>query len=79
MFSGVYAAAFDRGIEWVVIKGISHYTDGSKGGTKEWQRFSSVMAASVVKHILNEPDVLKEWRRYKVTNKSNSSEGRNFH
>ena len=51
-------------MEWVVIKGISHYADGGEPETKEWQRFSSVMAASVVNHILKEPDVLKDWPHY---------------
>ena len=51
-------------MEWVVIKGISHYADGGEPETKEWQRFSSVMAASVVNHILKEPGVLKDWPHY---------------
>ena len=53
-------------MEWVIIKGISHYADGSEPETKEWRRFSSVMAASVVNHILKEPDVLKDWPHYQV-------------
>ena len=51
-------------MEWVIIKGISHYADGSEPETKEWRRFSSVMAASVVNHILREPEVLKDWPHY---------------
>ena len=53
-------------MEWVVIKGISHYADVREPETKEWRQFSSVMAASVVNHILKEPDVLKDWPHYKV-------------
>ena len=51
-------------MEWAIIKGISHYADGKEPETKEWQRFSSVMAASVVNHILKEPDVLNDWPHY---------------
>ena len=54
-------AVSDGQVEWVIIRGISHYADGSEPETEEWQRFSSVMAASVVNHILKEPDVLKDW------------------
>ena len=46
-------------MEWVVIKGISHYADGGEPKTDEWRRFSSAMAASV-NHILKESDVLKD-------------------
>ena len=51
-------------MEWVIIRGISHYADGGEQATEEWGRFSSVMAASVVNHILKEPDVLKDWPHY---------------
>ena len=51
-------------MEWVIIKGISHYADDREPETEEWRRFSSVMAASVVYHILKEPDVLKDWPHY---------------
>ena len=64
LFSGVYAAAFECEVEWVVVKGISHYVDGSEPETKERKRFASAMATSVVKHILEEPDVLKDWSHY---------------
>ena len=68
LFSGVYAAAFECEVEWVVVKGISHYVDGSEPETKERKRFASVMAASVVKHILEEPDVLRDWSHYQGMN-----------
>ena len=61
---GVYSAAFDRQTEWVVIKGISHYADGGQLETEEWRRFSSAMAASVVNHMMKEPDILKDWPHY---------------
>ena len=63
IFIGVYSAAFDNQLEWVVIKGISYYAVEEQTQTEEWLRFSSIMAASVVKHILSQPDVLKDWPR----------------
>lgn len=65
---GVFAAANDLKMEWVVIKGISDYADGSKSKTQAWQRFASVMAASVVANILKVPGLLKDWQHYKGVN-----------
>ena len=55
-------------MEWVVIKGISDYADGSKSETKAWRPFASVMAASVVENILKVPGLLKDWLHYKGVN-----------
>ena len=55
-------------MEWVVIKGISDYADGSKSKIKAWRPFSSVMAASVVDNILKVPGLLKDWPHYKGVN-----------
>jgi hypothetical protein len=62
---GLFAAAYDLGIEWAVIKAVSDLADGSKGMTDDWQRFSSVMAASVVYNMFKHPSVLKSWSHYK--------------
>ncbi|XP_029191279.2 uncharacterized protein LOC114957877 isoform X3 [Acropora millepora] len=62
---GVFAAAHDLKMEWVVIKGISDYADGSKSKTQAWRPFASVMAASVVDNILKVPGLLKDWQHYK--------------
>ena len=63
---GLYAAAYDLGIEWAVIKAVSDFADGSKQMTNDWQQFASVMAASVVYNIFKNPVVLKDWLRCKV-------------
>ena len=63
---GVYSASFDRQLEWVIVKGISHYADGGKHDAK-WRRFSSVMAASVVFNILKQSNGLKGWKHYEET------------
>ena len=62
LFLGVYAACYDLQIEWLVVKGISDYADGTK--SESWQHFASVMAASVVHNILKEPRILKDWHHY---------------
>ena len=50
--SGIFAAAYDLKMEWVVVKGVSDYADGNKSKTEAWQPFASVMAASVVENIV---------------------------
>ena len=64
---GLYAAAYDLGIEWCIIKAVSNLADGSKEMTDEWQRFATVMAASVVYNMFKHPAVLKDWPRCKDT------------
>ncbi|XP_015766633.1 PREDICTED: 5'-methylthioadenosine/S-adenosylhomocysteine nucleosidase-like isoform X12 [Acropora digitifera] len=61
---GLYAAAHDPGIEWVVIKGVSDFAGDNKSASDHWRPFSSLMAASLVAHILSDVDVLEEWRLY---------------
>ena len=53
-FAGVFTAAFDSGIEWLIVKGIADYAHSScaQQNTKRWRRCASVMAASLVMHIL---------------------------
>ena len=59
--SGVYAAAYDANIEWVIVKGVASYFHQSQSATDEWMSFASAMAASVVARILNDPVVFREW------------------
>ena len=64
LFTGVFAAAHDLKMEWVVIKGISDYANGTASLTEHWKPFASVMAASVVNNILREPVVFEQWPHY---------------
>ena len=57
--AGLYGAAFDQGIEWLVVKGIADFADEST--TPTWQRFASVMAASVVFNLLSDANVFSCW------------------
>ncbi|XP_015774188.1 PREDICTED: uncharacterized protein LOC107352365 isoform X1 [Acropora digitifera] len=54
---GVYAAAYDANIEWVIVKGVASYFDQSQSATSKWMSFASTMAASVVAKMLNDPAV----------------------
>ena len=62
--SGVYAAAYDANIEWVIVKGVASYFHQSQSATSEWMSFASTMAASVVAKMLNDLTVYREWRHY---------------
>ncbi|XP_022804569.1 cingulin-like protein 1 [Stylophora pistillata] len=61
---GIYSAARGLKMEWVVVKGISGYADGTE--TKEsWKTFASVTAASLVVDILNKRSIFERWQHYK--------------
>ena len=65
--AGVFTAAFDSGIEWLLVKGIADYADSScaKQNAKSWRQCASVMAASLVMHILSNPTVFCSLPHYK--------------
>ena len=63
-FAGLFAAAHNMNIEWVIVKGISHLSDDRNTPDESWKSFASVMAASVVSNMLNDPVVFKEWPHY---------------
>ena len=62
--AGLFAAAHDMNIEWVIVKGISHFSDDSNTPDEAWKSFASIMAASLVSNMLNDPVVFKEWPHY---------------
>ena len=51
-------------IEWVIVKGISHFSKDGNAPSESWKSFSSIMAASLVFNMLNDPAVFKEWPHY---------------
>ena len=61
---GLYEAARHLGIEWVVIRGISDFTDEKKSATDAWKPFASVMAASLTAHILTDSYVFNDLLHY---------------
>ncbi|XP_044174656.1 5'-methylthioadenosine/S-adenosylhomocysteine nucleosidase-like isoform X1 [Acropora millepora] len=62
---GLYAAAQDVGVEWVVIKGVSDFAGDKKSASDHWRPFSSLMAASLVAHVLSNANVFQKWPHYK--------------
>ncbi|XP_073234743.1 uncharacterized protein [Porites lutea] len=61
---GVYGAAHDLGVEWIIIKGVSDFADGTTSETNSWRPFASLMAASLVAHILKNPIIFENWGHY---------------
>ena len=68
--SGVYVAAYDMKMEWLVVKGISGFADGTECALDSWTRFASVMAASVVNNILFDSVVFWGWPNFKGTSRT---------
>ena len=62
--AGLFAAAFNLGIEWLIVKGIADFADGKELTTTPWEPFASVMAASVVFNFLSDANVFREWPHY---------------
>ncbi|XP_068671892.1 NLR family CARD domain-containing protein 3-like isoform X1 [Montipora foliosa] len=58
---GVFAAAYDEKVEWVVVKGVASFVNQTQLSRSEWMSFASTMAASVVAKMLNDPVVFQEW------------------
>ena len=67
--AGLYKAAHDLGIEWIVIKGVSDFADGKKAEGDKWRPFSSVMAASLTAHILRDAIRFEDWKHYEDESK----------
>ena len=63
-FIGLFNAAHDVNIEWVIVKGISHFSDDGSAPSESWKSFASIMAASLVSNMLSDPVVFKEWPHY---------------
>ena len=59
-----FTAALGDQIEWLIVKGIADYADGAELTATSWRPFASVMAASVVSHILSDPPVFSSWPHY---------------
>ena len=50
------------------MKGIADFADGSQLVSEGWSSCASVMAASLVAHILSEPCVYHSWPHYQGIN-----------
>ena len=63
-FLGIFTAAFDTQIEWLIVKGIADYADCAQLTSEGWDSCASVTAASLVTHILSDPVVFRSWPHY---------------
>ena len=62
--SGVFTAAYDTQLEWLIVKGIADFADGKQVNAVSWEACASAMAASLVSHILSDPGVFRPWPNY---------------
>ena len=62
--AGLFTAAFDTGIKWLIFKGIAGFAGGNESTTLPWQHFASVMAASAVFKFLRDANVFSCWPNY---------------
>ncbi|XP_068749066.1 death domain-containing ATP nucleosidase-like [Montipora capricornis] len=58
---GVFAAAYDEKVEWVIVKSVASFVNQTQPSSSEWMSFASTMAASVVAKIISDPAVFKDW------------------
>ena len=63
-FPGLFVAAHDLKIEWVIVKGISHFAYGNNPAEKSWESHACIMAASLVSNILKDSFVFQQWPHY---------------
>ena len=63
-FPGLFVAAHDLKIEWVIVKGISHFADGNNPAENSWESHACIMAASLVSNMLKDPFVFEQWPHY---------------
>ena len=63
LVSGIFTAAHDMKMQWVIVKGISGYADGTES-KENWQTFASVTAASLVVSILKECSIFEDWPHF---------------
>ena len=62
--SGLFAAAHDMKMEWLVVKGVCGFVHGVATTNNSWKTFACVMAASVVSNILSNSFVFEDWPQY---------------
>ena len=51
-------------IEWVIVSGVSHFTNDLDPPNNLWKSFACTMAASLVSNMLNDPLVFKDWPHF---------------
>ena len=51
-------------LEWVIVKGVSHFTNDHDPPNNLWKSFACTMAASLVSNMLNDALVFKDWPHF---------------
>ena len=66
LFLDLGATDDDLGIEWAIIKGVSDYAGDIKpeSDCDSWRSFASLMAVSVVAHVLSDVNLFWSWPHY---------------
>ena len=59
--AGLFAAAHDDKVEWLIVKGVASYTGLSQSVSDDRKSFASIMAASLVANILSDAIVFQDW------------------
>ncbi|XP_078368789.1 5'-methylthioadenosine/S-adenosylhomocysteine nucleosidase-like [Oculina patagonica] len=62
---GIYLAAHDLKMEWVIVKGVSSFAvNGSTSTDESWKTFACCMAASVISNMLSDSVIFEDWPHY---------------
>ena len=59
--TGIFAAAYDVNVEWLIVKGFASDSGLSQSSVDDWKSFASTMAASLVANILSDSAIFQEW------------------
>ena len=51
-------------IEWMIVKGVSQFTNDLDLPDNLWKSFACTMAASLVSNMLNDPLIFKNWPHF---------------
>ena len=51
-------------IEWVIVKGVSHFINDPDPPDELWKSFACAMAASLVSNMLNDSLIFKNWPHF---------------
>ncbi|XP_078368820.1 death domain-containing ATP nucleosidase-like [Oculina patagonica] len=61
---GVYLAAHDLKMEWVIVKGVSSFAFDGSASAESWKTFACCMAASVISNMLSDSVIFEDWPHY---------------
>lgn len=65
--AGLYAVAADAGVQWIIVKAVCDWGDGTKNS--RYQPLAAAAAVSLLEHVLSKPDALDGMRRPHLSKK----------